>query len=343
MQKLFNVQKKLLPDMLEVMTKRYHILQSIRLMGPVGRRNLAASLGHTERVLRKEVEFLDKQELISTTVQGMMITPEGEKLIEKLEEIVKEVSGLTALEQSLVRKLPISKAIVVPGDSDSTEWVKNEMGRAAVSRLHQELERENVIAVAGGTTLAAVAEMMKPSRKGERLLFVPARGGLGEQVENQANSISAKMARKADGDYRLLHVPDQLSEETYESLIGEPGVKEVLQKIKASSIVIHGIGEAKPMAIRRKSSPYLLEKIDKEKAVAEAFGYYFDKKGHVIHKVKTIGLQLEEIKTKKHVITVAGGSSKAEAIAAFFSKTSTGSVLVTDEGAAKGLTQKIDS
>lgn len=40
---------------------------------------------------------------------------------------------------------------------------------------------ENIVAVTGGTTLEAVAEMMTPDSKNRKLLFVPARGGLGEK------------------------------------------------------------------------------------------------------------------------------------------------------------------
>lgn len=336
MDNVIALEKKLLPDLLEVMSTRYHVLQYLRIMGPIGRRSLAVNLGMTERVLRREVEFLNKQGLVSTTGQGMILTIEGEKLLDGLEETMKDVSGLSELEKALQKRLGLREVIVVSGDSDRTAWVKKDMGRACVARLNKELDKENVIAVAGGTTLAAVAELMQPIRNGKNVLFVPARGGLGEHVENQANTICAEMALKAEGSYRLLHVPDQLSDGSYESLVEEPGVKEVLELIHSAGIVIHGIGEARTMAKRRKSSPELLGKIQREQAVAEAFGYYFDGAGNIVHKVKTIGLQLEDLQTRKAVLTVAGGSSKAEAIAAFFKK-SHESVLVTDEGAATAL------
>lgn len=337
MQRLISLQEKLLPDLLQVMTQRYHILRNLRLIGPIGRRGLALNLGLTERVLRKEVEFLHKQGLILSTVQGMTLTAEGEELLDGLQEAMKDISGLKQLEQSLKKRLHLQQVVVVPGNSDQAPWVKKEMGRACVALLGHALQKENVIAVAGGTTLATVAQMMQPRPKGKQILFVPARGGLGEQVENQANTICAQMARRAEGDYRLLHVPDQVSDSAYQSMIEEPSVKEVLERIQAAGIVIHGIGEAKTMAKRRKSSPQLLEKLERHQAVAEAFGYYFDAAGHVVHKVKTIGLQLEDLQTRDAVIAVAGGSSKAEAIAAFLQK-SPHSTLVTDEGAATELT-----
>ncbi|MCA0986793.1 sugar-binding transcriptional regulator [Guptibacillus algicola] len=336
MRSLLALQQKLLPDLLEVMNKRYRVLRQLRLTQPIGRRSLANSLDITERVLRSEVTFLKDQGLIDMSIQGMQLTEEGEQLLMELEPVMNEVSGLDNLEERLKDKLGIPEVLIVPGDSDVTPWVKKEMGRAAVGRLKRFQLQSKVIAVTGGTTLASVADMMIPSQDTDGTLFVPARGGLGEQVENQANTICAKMARKAHTDYRLLHVPDQLSEEAYQSLIEEPGVKEILEIIKSASIVVHGIGDAKTMAVRRKSTTEVLEKIEENQAVAEAFGYYFNQSGDVVHKVKTIGLQLEDLERSELVIAVAGGHSKANAIEAYL-KTGIQSTLVTDEGAAKAL------
>lgn len=340
MQDVLALQEKLVPDVLKEMGQRYRILQYLRLMGPIGRRSLAHNLEMTEKVLRRDVEFLHKQQLISANVTGMMLTGDGAELLDGLDEAMREVTGLAELEQTLNVRLSPAEVIVVSGDSDREPWVKRELGRACTTRLQKELGEKNIITVAGGTTAAAVADMMTPKPKGKEMLFVPARGGLGEQVENQANTICAKMARKADGDYRLLHVPDPLSQSSYRTIVREPAVREVLTMIRAARIVIHGIGEAKTMATRRKSSPGLLTKLGQNHAVAEAFGYYLDAAGHIVHRQKTIGLQLDDLPDKETVISVAGGSSKAEAIAAFLKK-SPHSILVTDEGAATALAKQL--
>ena len=51
---------------------------------------------------------------------------------------------------------------------------------------------------------------------------------------------------------------------------------------------------------------------------------------------RTIGLQLDELDSGKHVISVAGGASKANAIAAYM-KHRPSDVLITDEAAARKL------
>ncbi|KYD32706.1 sugar-binding transcriptional regulator [Parageobacillus toebii] len=336
MQSLIEAQKKLLPDLLEVIQKRYRILHYISLMQPVGRRVLSNSLGISERVLRSEVQFLKEQNLLIISSVGMSLTQEGTELLHTLEDVMREVLGLKDLEAKLKQKLHIEEVIVVAGNSDLSPWVKKEMGRACVTCMKERLTNGDIVAVTGGTTLAAVAEMMTPDTKLNNILFVPARGGLGEDVKNQANTICARMAEKALGNYRLLHVPDHLSREAYESLIEEPMVKEVLELIKSCRMVVHGIGDAITMAERRKTSKEDMEKIKARHAVAEAFGYYFNEAGEVVHKVKTVGIQLEDLPRVEHVIAVAGGSSKAKAIQAYM-KRAPHSILITDEGAARAL------
>jgi central glycolytic genes regulator len=333
---LFTAMKKLLPEFIEVMHQRYHILRYVRLMQPIGRRSLALNMSLTERVLRREVDLLKDEGLVTISSKGMMITNVGEAVLLQLEEIVKETSGLKELEKQLKDKLNVKEVILVSGNSDEEEWVKRELGSACARQIRRHLADENIIAVTGGTTMAAAAEMMKPDNKGRNQLFVPARGGLGERVENEANTICAKMAMNAHGQYRLLHVPDEVSEETYHMITEEPSVKEVHSLIKSANIVVHGIGNANKMAARRKSSPSIIKKLERGQAIGEAFGYYFDDEGHIIHRVNTIGLQLEDLNNEKCMIAVAGGSTKAASIKAYIQKGNS-DILITDEGAAKKL------
>ncbi|MBP0726798.1 hypothetical protein J5Y03_16695 [Bacillus sp. RG28] len=337
---LIKLQHKLLPDLIPVIQKRFRILQYIRIMQPIGRRNLSTSVGITERVLRSEVSLLKEQHLINVNASGMSLTDEGLDLLQKLEQPMRELFGLKTMEEQLKEQFNLKEVVVVSGDTDEFSWVKKEIGRATVSCINDLLQANNIVAVTGGSTLAAVAEMMNADSKELMPLFVPARGGLGEDVGNQANTICAKMAERAKGNYRLLHMPDQLSKEAYSTMMEEPYVKEVLNLIRSSSIVVHGIGEAFTMAKRRKTSESNLEKLKEGNAVGEAFGYYFDEEGEVVHRVRTIGLQLEELNGIPYILSVAGGSSKAKAIRSFL-KEGHSTILITDEGAAKELIKGI--
>ncbi|SET10752.1 central glycolytic genes regulator [Oceanobacillus limi] len=336
MRSLIDLQKKLYPDLLDVMQQRYSVLHSVDLFQPIGRRGLAEHTNLTERIVRSEIDFLHKQGLIHITSKGMHSTKEGKILLDQLASFMSEVMGLSVLEKQIREKLHIDNVIIVPGDSDQQDWVKQEMGKACVAYLKNVVQSDFTIAVTGGTTMAAVAEVMKPLEKDGSYLFVPARGGIGEKVENQANTIVSEMARKTNGEYRLLYVPDPLSESTYQTIINEPSINEILQQIKGANIVMHGIGDALKMAERRKTSDKILSELTSQNAVSEAFGYYFDGDGNIVHKVRTVGIQLEDLVNINHVVTIAGGTSKGQAIASYFKQGKT-NVLVTDEAAAKQL------
>ncbi|MEH7376573.1 sugar-binding transcriptional regulator [Neobacillus drentensis] len=337
MQSLIDIQKRLLPDLLQVLQKRYSILRYIGFMQPVGRRSLAGSLGYTERVLRGEVDFLREQDLIYTNNVGMSLTPEGKNLLEDLEGFMRELKGIDVMELELKHKLGIKKVIIVPGNSDESPMVKGELGKASAICMKKLLSGKNIIAVTGGSTMAAVAERLSPELTQKELLFVPARGGVGEDVQNQANTICSIMSRNTQSKHRVFYVPDQVSTDIYESLIREPDIHEVLKLIKSASMVLHGIGDAITMAERRKTNPEILSMLESSKAVGEAFGYYFNEQGEIVHKVLTIGLQLENLVGIPNVIAVAGGTSKAKAIKAYLKQAPASTILITDEGAARKL------
>lgn len=333
MRSVLDIQKQLLPDLMDILRKRYTILQHIMISRVVGRRTLASSLDMTERVLRSEVDFLKAQGLLEIESYGMRVSPAGQQLLEAMEPMVRELFGLAELEDRIRERFGIEQVVVVPGDSDTSPFAKIELGRAGAAQVRKMAAKEGVIAVAGGSTMAEVANHLTPTSQLKASLFVPARGGLGESVDFQANTIASTMAKKTGGQYRLLHVPDHLGEEAYLSLIQEPNIQEIIGVIRQARMLIHGIGEASLMAKRRKIAQATIDALKQEGALAEAFGYYFDMTGTVVHKVPTVGLKLEDIQKTEVVIAVAGGRSKGSSIAAVM-RFGHNHVLVTDEAAA---------
>lgn len=336
MKQLLAMQKQLLPDLLDVMKKRYNLLRHIQLMQPIGRRNLAISVNMTERVLRGEVLFLKSQGLILTESSGMRLTHEGRELVENMEPLIKELFGLGDLEQALIAKFGLSEVVVVPGDSDESDVVKKVLGRAGANMLLKKARAGDVIAVNGGTTVAVVAEMLTETPILKETVFVPSRGGLGEAVELQANYLASLMAKKTGASYRLMHVPEQMGDEAYRSLMNEPHIQDVLHVMARARIILHGIGDAMTMARRRNMPAVEIRKLADGQAVGEAFGYYFDSSGELVYRMQTVGLRLEDVHKAEVVIAIAGGASKAEAIASVC-RGANRDILVTDEAAAQAM------
>lgn len=272
MRNLLDIQKQLLPDLMETLKRRYTILHQIMLSDIIGRRTLAASLDMTERVLRAETDLLKSQGLIEIESVGMRISAAGRRLLDLLEPVVKSLFGLDELEEKIRATYGLDKVIVVPGDCESSPFTKRELGRAGAKALLSILRADDTVAVTGGSTLADMADQLAPplSLSYKNAWFVPARGGLGESMEIQANTIASTMAKRVGANYRLLHVPDLLSGDAYQSLALDSNIGEIVQTIRSSRIIVHGIGDAIEMTRRRKLDEATVSEIQGEGAVAES-------------------------------------------------------------------------
>lgn len=343
MRKILEIQKQLLPDLMDVLKTRYNILHQIMLSELIGRRTLAASLHMTERVLRAETDLLKAQGLIEIESSGMRISEAGRRLLEEMGPMAKELFGLNELSEKIRRTYGLRKVVVVPGDCEASPLTKRDLGREGAKALLGVMNQEDTIAVTGGSTLAAVADELNPhaSVSMKNSWFVPARGGLGESVEFQANTIASTMAKRVGAQYRLLHVPDLLSDDAYQSLVQDRNIQEIVDVIRRCRIIMHGIGDAMEMTRRRRLDPAAAEEIQREGAVAESFGYYFNEQGEVVHRMITLGLRLEDIIRTEIVIGIAGGKDKATAIHSVL-RFGHEDILVTDEAAAVEICRQID-
>ena len=334
-QRLIDIQKSIVPDILSHMLKRLDILSYIETEQPIGRRTLARRLGMTERVLRREVEDLTELNLIKVDAKGISISDNGRQTLRDVEPFLTLIESRNDLAVQLKAKYPLKDIFVVRGDADRNAMVKEELTRLMAEVLTENLFKGAIVSVAGGSTMASVSKFLRPKHEG--LLFVPARGGLGEDVAFQANSIVSHLAEATSGEHRMLYAPDSISKASLESLKEEPMVKEIIDLNKRSSMVIHGIGDALQMAKRRNVTEEVMTKLDASNAVGETFGFYFDAEGNIVHKVKTIGLQLEDLENKESIFAVAGGDSKKEAVKAYLKLAPQNTILFIDEAVAQHL------
>ncbi|MCK8828041.1 HTH domain-containing protein [Natroniella acetigena] len=330
----FKLQQQIAPELIKMIEKRYGILKNISRLQPIGRRSLANKLNLSERTVRNHLVFLKEKGFIEVTTAGTKITFSGERILWQLDGYIKELRGTTELERQLEQILGID-VYIVPSCLD-TGQDQEELGRFAADFLKDLISKEDIIAVTGGTTLATVAEMMVPCQEELDVTVVPGRGGLGEGVEIQANTIGAKISDKLGGEYHLLHIPDNLKEDTISKLVTEDSIQGVLELSKQADVLIHGIGTAEVMARRRGMPRAKIKQLKSVGAVGEAFGYYFAQEGKIVCSTTSVGLKLSELVKIKKVIAIAGGKSKAKAILAVISAKHQ-DILITDQEAAKAI------
>ncbi|CAM3181772.1 sugar-binding domain-containing protein [Filibacter tadaridae] len=334
MNEMLDAQRKLVPEMMEIMQRRYRMLKYVKMAGPVGRRPLGEMASLTERETRTMMDSLKMQGLIHVAKEGASITSDGITVLHALEPMMDDWAGRKSIEKKLTELLGIKSVKVVSGNSDTDQTTKNSLGMEAANQFASEIGNGKVVAVTGGSTIASIPPFIEKSNDTKDVLFIAARGGVGKEIGSQANVIAASFAEKCEGKYSTFYYPDTLSEEAHEAFRKEPTVLEMLQLYETTDCVLHGIGNAQRMAAMRNASDNEQKVLQGEGAKGEAFGYYFNRAGKVVHRLRTVGIKMEHLQRIPLIISVAGGQSKAEAILSYMASAPKQTMLVTDEGAA---------
>lgn len=333
--------RKLLPEMTSVLQERFQTLNYIKVSGPIGRRLLGEMIGLSERETRTMIDFLRAQQLIKVSRKGVTISEEGLKVLEALEPAMEKWTGLTHLKNQLLTHLQIEEVKIVEGNCDENFATKNLLSLETAKTFMTHIQNGQTVAVTGGSTVAAIPHHIQNATDLQNLLFIAARGGVGEDIGLQANVIAASFAEACGGKYETFYYPESLSKETHRAFQNEPSVQRMIQLYDNVDCVIHGIGEANEMAKLRESSDEVISKLKNAKAKGEAFGYYFDQTGKAVHRIRTIGIQIEQLERVPLLYAVAGGKSKAEAILAYLSTAPKQTVLVTDLAAAEEMLNQL--
>ena len=328
MKDLLKIQQKLIPQVIELMERRYSILRQISLSEPVGRRTLSNILDISERVVRSETEFLKEQGLIDVAVSGMTITYEGIKLLDELKDVINDVMGLSTLQEKVKNKLGIKKVLLVSGSFDSNNSLIKDVARCGSEYFLSVLKDGDTVSVTGGSTMLVFANSIKTDKRYNDVTVVPARGSMGKDVEIQSNNIVAITSKKLHSQYKLLNIPDELGEESMKMLSQEPEIKNTLDYIQKTDVLVFAIGKADEMA-----------KIISKGAVGEAFGHYFNENGEIVYKLNTAGIDLETFKNVEESIAIFAGKRKANALIAL-SNINKNIVLITDEESAQAILEQ---
>ena len=329
-------QLALVPELPLLIEQRYHMLKLIKASGPVGRRTLSSMSGYSERETRTMLDLLKEQELVHIAKEGVSITEKGIEVLFALHDTMEERSGRRQLANELADRLGILKVHVVEGDSDDSPLTKKLLGMQAAKQFRSRIKGDEIVAVTGGSSVAAIPSFMQQD-EWPHVHFIAARGGVGEEIGLQANMIAASFAETCHATYKAFYYPDTLSEEAHAVFQHEPAAKEMLELYGRTDCVIHGVGDATKMALLRNSPEDEQQILQDRKAKGEAFGFYFNQQGEIIHRIRTVGIQMDQLQDIPLVFTVAGGASKAEALLSYLASAPSQTILITDEGAAKNM------
>lgn len=339
MSNIVAIMQSVVPEVNDLFASRLAILRALQYSDErIGRKMLANETHQTERAIRTSLDSLKAQALVDVNYQGVGLTSRGEKVLKEIDALLfdNNQNQFYELEEALRRKLAIERCFVIPGDADEDDSIYRLIGKVVQDILVDYLPTgNNVISVTGGSTLAKVGEAFTEELTEERTItFVPSRGGLGGNVNIQSNSVGSLMAMRTNSEYIPLFIPEDLDKETSELLLKDATIKYVVEMSKQANCLLLSVGTAQVMAERRNITSEQLEIIQQKQAVGEAFGVFFDSDGEVVVRYPRVGLKIEDLSHIPLLLTIVGGSSKAEAVEAFFKLAPNHGWLICDEGIA---------
>jgi len=252
-----------------------------------------------------------------------------------------EDSEVMDLEVQLKEKWGLRDVFLTPGVFD--EELKNDLSMAGAQYLEMNLpSKESLIALGWGETISGITRNLGRVIP-ERTSFVTLCGGVMHYLSEHT---PANVGTPLSGFLYPFHViPTPLmvgSHELRDQLLNEPEVQHVMNMAQLADIAMVGIGSLKTSTEFEGfgyKSQKELDLLKKRGAVGEMHGEYFNSVGEPLeleHHHRLISIRLETLGKMKHVVGVAGGADKIEALQAALKGEFIHS-LITDEVTARAL------
>ena len=252
-----------------------------------------------------------------------------------------EDAEMMALEVQLQEKWGLRDVFLTPGVSK--EELKNDLSMAGAQYLEMNLpSKESLIALGWGETISGITRNLGRVIP-ERTSFVTLCGGVMHYLSEHTQT---NVGTPLSGFLYPFHViPTPLMVGTSElrnQLLNEPEVQRVMNMAQIADIAMVGIGSLMPSTEFEDfgyKSQKELDQLKKHGAVGQMHGEYFNAVGEPLeleHHYRLITIRLEALCKMKHVVGVAGGSDKIEALKAALKGGFIHS-LITDEMTAQSL------
>ena len=329
---ILNALAMIAPDLMHEIELRALVLERVAALEPIGRRALAQRLQLPEREVRSAADALRASGCIALSASGMEMTGYGRSLIDTARAVSRGRRSLSSMELALARKLDAERVCIVRGDADQDPGVMADAADAAARQIRYLLQDAQVMAVSGGRLLRQTAEAIAAAAPMD-VTIVPAQGGMGGEMDHQANAVAQAFARALGGQSRLLHLPEGISAQATQELCAIAQVREALELLQHADVLLYVISRAQELSGARGLGPAEREALENTGAAAEALGFYFNGQGAVVSNRSAIALRAADLGRHVKTAAVAVGSGRAEAIIAVCMH-HPHRLLVTDEGAA---------
>lgn len=259
--------------------------------------------------------------------------------------LVNPTTTFTELEEQLVQRFRLKKAIVVPASLQSPALIRRSIGRAAARYLESVLRDGDVLGIGWGRT---VYEALNFFERKIALTVVPLIGAVGQiEVDFQVNELGHQLAKRIGGFFVPLYAPALVdSEDIARALYSDQSVRRVVELWDEVQAAIVGMGDPrKPGSIVPKfflSDPQSAAVLEKEDVVGDILYHFLRQDGSLADEVfdrRVISIPLEKLRNIPYVLGVAGSLEKLEVLEAVL-RGGYINVLVVDSEVAKALLER---
>lgn len=235
-------------------------------------------------------------------------------------EIDTEVASRTTLSHRIAERWGLEQVSVVPGTGPAR--LVQRLGEAGARVLSAMIEPGDVIGVAWGKTVLAVAHALPPSDPGLPVTVVQVAGSSpGSTPEFSPELCSSLIATRLGARCVNLLAPAVLSTpDLRDRLMAEPSLVKQWAMIRSANRILFGVGDLGPGATVREAemtSDDLIDDYQRRGAIATIIGRFIGADGRPVPgdlDRRMVGVSPDELKRAPVRLCVAGGPRKVAAL-----------------------------
>jgi DNA-binding transcriptional regulator LsrR (DeoR family) len=252
-----------------------------------------------------------------------------------------------ALEGELRRTLGVESVVVRSVPGLEIRDLRQTTGYFAAPVVAGWIEPMSIIALAGGRTIQALVEHMKPAGPSQGTTLAQAMGSIDSSpVPYDAVELCRTLAQRWQGAFRTLNTPALLPDpETCERLLGLDQVRRVMECLTRADMVLVGVGtlENSVFVERGVLRPSDIETLRGAGAVGEILGRFYDASGEECptpFRRRVVSLELDGLRRVPKSVAVVAGSDRSDAVLAAI-RGGLLNTLIIDEGGAAALLARV--
>ncbi|MCH1883925.1 sugar-binding domain-containing protein [Agrococcus sp. ARC_14] len=245
------------------------------------------------------------------------------------------------LADRLAARHGLRRAVVVRGEYPDPESIAAAIGHSAAEYLAAILGPEDVLGMAWGASLTAMANAFRAEASGADVVQIV--GGVRSVGQTLSGvEIVRRLALRTGGHAYPLHAPFVVgSAEMASDLRQEASLAEVTERFERLTIAVFGVGAWEPpqSSLFNELPHHDRAQLREAGIVADLCGIPLNADGEIVDQAiaqRVVGVSMDELRRVPEAVAVAGGVMKVEAIRACL-RAGVISTLVTDSTTAEQL------